>query len=116
MSSESESPASYPLLASLRTPDEVKRMDGESLRALAAEIRAFIIDSVTRTGGHLGAGLGVVEPHQLVAVVELELGEQSQASSGPMAPRTTASSISPICAACPTSRSWRRATRASWCR
>jgi 1-deoxy-D-xylulose-5-phosphate synthase len=61
MSSESESPASYPLLASLRAPDEVKRMDGENLRALAAEIRAFIIDSVTRTGGHLGAGLGVVE-------------------------------------------------------
>jgi 1-deoxy-D-xylulose-5-phosphate synthase len=36
-------------------------MDGDRLRAFAAEIRAFIIESVTRTGGHLGAGLGVVE-------------------------------------------------------
>lgn len=61
MSPESELSASYPLLASLRSPHDVKRMDGETLRALAAEIRAFIIESVTRTGGHLGAGLGVVE-------------------------------------------------------
>ncbi len=50
-----------PLLDTLATPDDVKDMDGEGLRALAAELRAFIIDSVTQTGGHLGAGLGVVE-------------------------------------------------------
>ena len=51
----------YPLLDALGAPDDVKDMDNDGLRALAAEIRAFIIDSVTRTGGHLGAGLGVVE-------------------------------------------------------
>ena len=51
----------YPLLNSLRSPNEVTDMDGEGLHALAEEIRTFIIESVTRTGGHLGAGLGVVE-------------------------------------------------------
>ena len=51
----------YPLLEALGGPEDVKDMDNDGLRALAAEIRAFIIDSVTRTGGHLGAGLGVVE-------------------------------------------------------
>jgi 1-deoxy-D-xylulose-5-phosphate synthase len=49
------------LLDALGAPQDVKDMDNEGLRALAAEIRAFIIDSVTQTGGHLGAGLGVVE-------------------------------------------------------
>jgi deoxyxylulose-5-phosphate synthase len=51
----------YPLLDALGSPEDVKDMDNDGLRALAAEIRAFIIDSVIRTGGHLGAGLGVVE-------------------------------------------------------
>lgn len=51
----------YPLIDALGAPEDVKDMDNDGLRALAAEIRAFIIDSVVRTGGHLGAGLGVVE-------------------------------------------------------
>jgi len=51
----------YPLLAALAAPADVKDMDSDGLRALAGEIRAFIIDSVMKTGGHLGAGLGVVE-------------------------------------------------------
>jgi len=53
--------SSYPLLTSLASPHDVKEMDGEALNALGSEIRKFIIESVTRTGGHLGAGLGVVE-------------------------------------------------------
>ena len=59
MSSSPES--SYPLLDTLGAPDDVKDMDADGLRALAAEVRRFIIESVTTTGGHLGAGLGVVE-------------------------------------------------------
>jgi len=51
----------YPLLAALQAPDEIGAMTSETLRTLAAEIRAFIIESVAHTGGHLGAGLGVVE-------------------------------------------------------
>jgi 1-deoxy-D-xylulose-5-phosphate synthase len=59
MSTDLES--AYPLLASVSSPDDVKSMDGDQLQRLAVELRAFIIESVTRTGGHLGAGLGVVE-------------------------------------------------------
>jgi 1-deoxy-D-xylulose-5-phosphate synthase len=51
----------HPLIAGLLSPHDVKHLGTDDLRALAAELRAFIIDSVTRTGGHLGAGLGVVE-------------------------------------------------------
>ena len=51
----------YPILDALGAPGDVKDMDADGLRALAADLRRFIIDSVTRTGGHLGAGLGVVE-------------------------------------------------------
>ena len=53
--------ASYPLLESIQRPSDVKDMSVAGLRALSGEIRSFIIESVTRTGGHLGAGLGVVE-------------------------------------------------------
>ncbi|MDX2170076.1 MAG: 1-deoxy-D-xylulose-5-phosphate synthase [Deltaproteobacteria bacterium] len=54
-------PSPTPLLDALGSADDVKDMDADGLRALAAEMRGFIIDSVTATGGHLGAGLGVVE-------------------------------------------------------
>lgn len=67
----------YPRLAALTSPDDVKRMEGEDLRALAAEIRAFIIESVTRTGGHLGAGLGVVEL-TLALFAEFEFNERDK--------------------------------------
>lgn len=53
--------AQFPLLATIRSPRDMKGLDADSLRSLADEVRAFIIESVTRTGGHLGASLGVVE-------------------------------------------------------
>lgn len=61
MTTSLESDPCYPLLDALGAPEDVKDMDNDGLRALAAEIRSFIIESVTATGGHLGAGLGVVE-------------------------------------------------------
>jgi len=51
----------YPLLAALAEPNAIASMASEPLRMLAGEIRSFIIESVSHTGGHLGAGLGVVE-------------------------------------------------------
>ena len=51
----------YPVLAALRDPLELQRYEPERLEALAAEARAFLIESISRTGGHLGAALGVVE-------------------------------------------------------
>lgn len=50
-----------PLLDIVRTPDELRRLDAGQLPQLADELRAETIDAVAVTGGHLGAGLGVVE-------------------------------------------------------
>lgn len=50
-----------PLLDKVNVPDDLKRIDDRDLPQLASELRAEMIDAVSRTGGHLGAGLGVVE-------------------------------------------------------
>src|SRR5215217_7290385 len=50
-----------PLLDQVTYPDDLKKIDDKDLPQLAAELRAEMIDAVSRTGGHLGAGLGVVE-------------------------------------------------------
>ena len=52
---------SFDLLSRCSAPRELRRMEREQLDELAAEIRAFLIDNVSRTGGHLGPNLGVVE-------------------------------------------------------
>ena len=49
------------ILQSIETPADIKELDQAELRILAEEIRAFIIESVTSTGGHLGSNLGAVE-------------------------------------------------------
>ena len=49
------------LLSRCSAPRELRRLEREQLDELAAEIRAFLIDNVSRTGGHLGPNLGVVE-------------------------------------------------------
>jgi 1-deoxy-D-xylulose-5-phosphate synthase len=49
------------ILQSIETPADIKELDHEQLRILAEEIRTFIIESVTSTGGHLGSNLGAVE-------------------------------------------------------
>ncbi|MEJ2453826.1 MAG: 1-deoxy-D-xylulose-5-phosphate synthase [Candidatus Thiodiazotropha sp.] len=51
----------YPLLSGIDLPGDLRQMDEKLLRPLAAELRRFLIDSVSQTGGHLAAGLGVVE-------------------------------------------------------
>jgi len=49
------------LLDSVHVPADLRCLPREQLPALAAEVRAEMIDAVSQTGGHLGAGLGVVE-------------------------------------------------------
>ncbi|MGH4010453.1 MAG: 1-deoxy-D-xylulose-5-phosphate synthase [Pseudonocardiaceae bacterium] len=49
------------LLESVRNPGDVKRLDVVALTQFAAEIRTFLVDKVSRTGGHLGPNLGAVE-------------------------------------------------------
>ena len=50
-----------PLLDSVRIPADLRKLDEKKLRQLADELRIETIDAVSVTGGHLGAGLGVVE-------------------------------------------------------
>src|SRR5688572_26442846 len=50
-----------PLLDTVETPDQLRRLERTQLRQLADELRAETISAVSVTGGHLGAGLGVVE-------------------------------------------------------
>jgi 1-deoxy-D-xylulose-5-phosphate synthase len=49
------------VLATIRSPRDLRGLTGDQLRSLAAEIRHHLIQSVARTGGHLGPNLGVVE-------------------------------------------------------
>jgi 1-deoxy-D-xylulose-5-phosphate synthase len=49
------------LLESVQGPADLRRLSIEDLTKLAAEIRQFLVDKVTTTGGHLGPNLGVVE-------------------------------------------------------
>ena len=50
-----------PLLDQIENPDDLRQLSETELPRLAAELRAETIDAVSVTGGHLGAGLGVVE-------------------------------------------------------
>jgi 1-deoxy-D-xylulose-5-phosphate synthase len=50
-----------PLLDKITIPADLRRIVETDLRQVAAEVRAEMIDAVSKTGGHLGAGLGVVE-------------------------------------------------------
>lgn len=49
------------MLERIHGPADLKALDESELPALADEIRGFLVDQVTRTGGHLGPNLGVVE-------------------------------------------------------
>ncbi len=50
-----------PLLDQIKTPADLRRLDAQQLRQVADELRQETIDAVAVTGGHLGAGLGVIE-------------------------------------------------------
>jgi 1-deoxy-D-xylulose-5-phosphate synthase len=50
-----------PLLDQVRIPSDLRRLQRNQLPQLCDELRTELIDAVSRTGGHLGAGLGVVE-------------------------------------------------------
>jgi 1-deoxy-D-xylulose-5-phosphate synthase len=54
-------PSATPLLDKVKTPHDLRRLPQDSLPQLANELRRETIEAVSVTGGHLGAGLGVVE-------------------------------------------------------
>ncbi len=51
----------YPLLTSVNDPAELRRLSRAELKVLSTELRAFVIESVAKTGGHLSSNLGTVE-------------------------------------------------------
>ena len=53
--------SSTPMLDQVNDPNDLKFLEIDNLEQLSSEIRSDMIDSVSKTGGHLGAGLGVVE-------------------------------------------------------
>ncbi|MBV8618138.1 MAG: 1-deoxy-D-xylulose-5-phosphate synthase [Curvibacter sp.] len=52
---------SYPLLQTVNDPADLRRLARPELKQLAAELRAYVLDSVSKTGGHLSSNLGTVE-------------------------------------------------------
>ena len=49
------------LLNSINSPDDLRKLSRDELATLARELRAFLVESVSKTGGHLASNLGVVE-------------------------------------------------------
>jgi len=56
-----DAPSRTPLLDRVKTPADLRALERSELRQLADELRLETIDAVASTGGHLGAGLGVIE-------------------------------------------------------
>jgi 1-deoxy-D-xylulose-5-phosphate synthase len=52
---------SFPLLETINSPAELRELPRDRLPALAEELRAFLVESVSKTGGHLSSNLGTVE-------------------------------------------------------
>lgn len=53
--------SNYPLLCRIDSPEDLRKLGNTELKELAVELRHFLIESVTETGGHLSSGLGTVE-------------------------------------------------------
>jgi len=51
----------YPLLDSIASPQQIQHFSAQQLEQLAAEVRQFLIDSISETGGHFSSNLGTVE-------------------------------------------------------
>ncbi len=49
------------ILANIESPADVKRLSPSEMESLAAEIRAFLLETISKTGGHLASNLGAVE-------------------------------------------------------
>nr|WP_295382788.1 1-deoxy-D-xylulose-5-phosphate synthase [Pseudoxanthomonas sp.] len=54
-------PVRYPRLSRIETPADLRRFEESELPAIAEELRGYLIESVGKSGGHFGAGLGVIE-------------------------------------------------------
>ena len=55
------STTSFPLLQTINDPADLRRLSRADLKVLATELREFVLQSVSQTGGHLSSNLGTVE-------------------------------------------------------
>jgi 1-deoxy-D-xylulose-5-phosphate synthase len=89
------------ILASIESPADLQGLSYDELNQLSAEIREFIISTVTTTGGHLGSNLGVVE---LTVACTASLIRRRTSCCGIRATRPTSTNCSPgdakVSAAC----------------
>jgi 1-deoxy-D-xylulose-5-phosphate synthase len=51
----------YPYLSKINSPADLRKLSVPELKTVSTEVREFIIDTISKIGGHLGAGLGTVE-------------------------------------------------------
>ena len=58
---ETYNPAMFELLKTVNDPADLRKLDRRQLHRLAEELRAYVLDSVSKTGGHLSSNLGTVE-------------------------------------------------------
>ena len=49
------------MLSQIKSPADLKKLSAEQINELSSEIRSFLIEQVSKSGGHLGPNLGVVE-------------------------------------------------------
>lgn len=56
-----ETQQGFTLLDGIHQPEDLRKLNPKDLRKVCAEVREFLVDSVSKTGGHFGAGLGTVE-------------------------------------------------------
>ncbi len=54
-------PQRYPRLSAIQIPADLRQLPAEELPAIADELRSYLIEQVAQSGGHFGAGLGVIE-------------------------------------------------------
>src|SRR6185436_8874630 len=54
-------PSMYELLKTVNDPVELRKLERKDLHRLVEELRAYVLESVARTGGHLSSNLGTVE-------------------------------------------------------
>lgn len=51
----------YPVLSKINIPSDIRNLDVQHLKQLCADIREYLVDTISETGGHFGGGLGTVE-------------------------------------------------------
>ena len=57
----SDSHLNFKFLDKINYPEDLRKLGLKDLRTVCAEVREFLIDTLSKTGGHFGAGLGTVE-------------------------------------------------------